>query len=281
MLLHKLERAIEKGWIVPFLQQWSEWPDSAKPKIHELLENQYKALGMSQRFILDADEVSLTEVNASAIAMKEAGVLHLPFDFCYTEVKTALVSSSSDLRPIVGRLCLLSFKNSDHRLGFDCDFRTTLFFNLPELHGKTHFAWLPGSIISGAYNEYFQPIAGYNLEPDATKSIVQSVGQALRCLLVLLQTKGAEREFVPTGKTSLISRDFPVNGYTIVRNYHSRDSSGRRIEERKRVRLHLRRGHVRRQRWGRGRKYEKIVWIEPMLVGHEEEGRIEHTYEVD
>lgn len=43
-------------------------------------------------------------------------------------------------------------------------------------------------------------------------------------------------------------------------------------------RLHWRRGHIRRQKYGRGRCAEKLIWVAPVLVG--DSGLIEHEYSV-
>lgn len=45
-------------------------------------------------------------------------------------------------------------------------------------------------------------------------------------------------------------------------------------------RLHWRRGHIRRQRFGRGRGQIKKIWIAPMLVGSADRGIVTHDYQL-
>ena len=81
----------------------------------------------------------------------------------------------------------------------------------------------------------------------------------------------------------LIPRDSPANSTTIVhvKRAIERQHLGGHVDERKRTRLHMRRGHVRHQRFGPKNMHQKIIWIAPVLVGYEEEGRIEHEYLVE
>jgi hypothetical protein len=235
----------------------------------------------AQKFILDAEGLEQEEVDASAVAMSEAGLFKLPFPLCYTEIKVDLIDRDHDiLRSNIAIVSSSSFQVFDPLTGLDI--ASSVILNAPRQDGKHQFHWLPGCILHGAHKKAeFKSIPGVGVMEELVTPLAKTISDAVKTLIVLLQTKGAEKEFVPTEKINLISRDQPVNGYTIVRNYKSRDSSGRQIEERKRVRLHLRRGHVRTQHWGRNNKYTKKIWIEPTLVGYEEEGKIEHLYEVD
>jgi hypothetical protein len=45
-------------------------------------------------------------------------------------------------------------------------------------------------------------------------------------------------------------------------------------------RLHWRRGHVRRQRYGIGRRRTKTIWVAPVLVGDAERGVVTHDYQL-
>ena len=92
-----------------------------------------------------------------------------------------------------------------------------------------------------------------------------------------------ELEGVGKRKTQLEERGKPEysNHVVRIRGYQTEgQGTGKEIKYRKRVRLHLRRGHARTQRYGQGRKKTKQIWIEPTLVGYEEEGKITQTYEV-
>ena len=100
--------------------------------------------------------------------------------------------------------------------------------------------------------------------------------------LILLATD--EVEMVGSGKRNveLISRDKPeYSSYTIrvkkgaIKGYYDGDGNPR-----KKMRLHLRRGHIRHQKFGSDSTQMKIIWIKPMLIGYSEEGMIDHDYVV-
>jgi len=109
----------------------------------------------------------------------------------------------------------------------------------------------------------------------------------LATLLVYLSTRGIHKETVFRGDpVKLKARGKPIDHYTTVRipkeGPKAQNGDGRRSEEQFRRRLHLRRGHVRHQRCGIKLCRIKKIWIEPMLVGCEDEGKITHReYELE
>lgn len=288
MRVKKIQRAIEKGRITTFMA--NDPTPATKDRVLKELKLFDHSLRFAQRFILDAGDISQKEVAASCEAMYEMDLFRLPYGIIYTEMSVAMETRESGKR-LSSRVCLLTAELDDvgRRAVEDpfapACFMTRAMINFSEIDGQNVYRFFPGVFISGPTG-FVQFTSFKDVEVDKTTqeyflSCGDAFGKCLQTLIVLLETKGVEKEFIETHKTKLISRDTPVNGYTIVRNYRSKTSSGRIIEERKRVRLHLRRGHIRRQRWGRGNKWEKKIWIEPTLVGYEEEGRIEHDYEVD
>jgi len=124
---------------------------------------------------------------------------------------------------------------------------------------------------------------GYLLKTFAYTSAIE-----VMTMIVLLATKGVSVDWVPRlrkySRMPLRSRQTPENGHSIIRVYKACQESTRATGctpvNRSRVRLHMRRGHVRRQRYGRKCSKVKLVFIEPTLVGYEEEGRLKHEYEV-
>lgn len=284
MHLNRIVRAIEKKRITNlFLDDRLEASNKLLGAIRVSLEH-------AQKFILDADGIEQDEIDASAEAMEEMGLFNLPFGVCYMEFVARLQNVKYPNNLMTCRFCLMTTKISQEMAEWDplagTQLFTTIVLNFPEVDGKSRFRMLPGYMIHGAGKQFrFHNMVDDKKISESIEGFASEVGptiaDAVRTLIVLLETKGVKKEFIPTEKINLISRNEPVAGYTIVRNYAPRDSQGQRIEERKRVRLHLRRGHIRRQRWGRDRKFEKKIWIEPTLVGYEEEGRIEHLYEVD
>jgi hypothetical protein len=287
---NKIVRAIEKQRIAVFLADKDKSAPGVSVEVWKTLELLRESIMASEKFFLDAHGISGEEVNASARAMSEMDLFRLPHKMCFTETFFAFAGPQNKF--MKGRCSIITSEMpeiSKERYP-DCCFISEVVVNLPAVDGKHGFRFSPGWFAHGLREEdaQFVPLAGpagqIELIPGGLEVCQKTAGvcsHSIATLIVLLETKGAEKEFVPTEKINLISRDQPVNGYTIVRNYRSRDSSGRQIEERKRVRLHLRRGHVRTQHWGRNNKYTKKIWIEPTLVGYEEEGKIEHLYEVD
>lgn len=113
------------------------------------------------------------------------------------------------------------------------------------------------------------------------KQITGMVG-VLNRMLVLLSTSGIEVRKVHT-KTNLVNRDDPEYTYheLYIHGLSGNIGSGTKITERKRVRLHLRRGFERKnQPYGPGRRYRKRVWVRPALVGYQEEGQAFKTYRI-
>lgn len=114
-----------------------------------------------------------------------------------------------------------------------------------------------------------------------------SWGTFLLCSLALLCVRGIEKERIePTEdqqKARLRRRKEPLDAVTVVRiQKHMQGAERGPGGERMAVRLHLRRGHYRGQHYGPGNSKVKQVFIEPCLVGHEDQGTITHDhYEID
>ena len=103
----------------------------------------------------------------------------------------------------------------------------------------------------------------------------------MNAMIVLSQTNGVQVEARSTLHKPGKRRDAPEYSYHVLRIPGvGEGGSGITIGERKRVRLHLRRGHKRTQHHGRGNKQVKNIWIEPTLVGYQEEGEVYKDYEV-
>jgi hypothetical protein len=103
--------------------------------------------------------------------------------------------------------------------------------------------------------------------------------------LVLLHTSWVEKRKLSYGGKEPYSRGRPINAHTrvVIEKYDTNpDNVGVGSEgSRAKVRLHLRRGHIRRQLYGPARSMTKKIWIEPVLVGYSSEGTITHDYEVN
>lgn len=231
-------------------------------------ENAIDFLENCSAFYIDGNvgDLPINEIIASAKAMKEAGVFKLPVELTYIEVTVSLDLGNVEK---TGRLALFT---ADQKI-------TGAFLHQ---HNSPPLEWLAVPVNLSIMSPMLTPInllRGDFVEK-FRKAIEEYAIGAVTALIVLLCTKGIETEFVPTKKCSLISRDAPQDGYTIVhvKRAIERQHLGGTVEERKRTRLHMRRGHVRHQHYGPKLCHEKIIWIEPVLVGYEEEGRIAHDY---
>jgi hypothetical protein len=99
--------------------------------------------------------------------------------------------------------------------------------------------------------------------------------------LVMLATRGIRRERWIGMKQVLIGRKEPSDAYTRVMVAEASSSQGHGVTsagERHKVRLHLRCGHTRKQPHGPGRRFTRVIFIEPTLVGYVEEGTVHHNY---
>jgi hypothetical protein len=283
---NKILRSIKKKKIAVFLAEMKKSAPRASIELWKSLESLGSSIEVSEKFLLDARGISEEEINASAQAMSEMNLFRLPHEICFTETSFAFTSGEEKI--LRGRCSMITsnMPETSKEKYPGCCFISEVVINLPKVDGRHGFRYYPGWFAHGAReaDARFVPLAGVKFVSGGLSTCqlaAEACSLSVSTMIVLLETKGVEKEFISTEKINLTSRNQPVDGYTIVRNYKSRDSYGRRIDERKRVRLHLRRGHVRTQHWGRGNKYTKKIWIEPTLVGYEEEGKIEHLYEVD
>ena len=161
-----------------------------------------------------------------------------------------------------------------------------------------HFVWAMKKKFlqnpcSGCY-KIAQPLMPVNMitavkgkEGNDKDGLVEAHGSFLVCSLALLCVRGVEKEkIVPTEalqKARLRRRKEPLNTITVVRiQKHMKGDERGPAGERMAVRLHLRRGHYRRQHYGPGNVKIREVFIEACLVGYEDQGIITHDhYEID
>jgi hypothetical protein len=127
-------------------------------------------------------------------------------------------------------------------------------------------------------------------KPKQNNVFENQVQQIIDIFLVLIHTKGVSLRKELNNKElkpALLSRPFPTNTYTrvIIPTYakdFSTETKTQTQTSRFRPRLHLRRGHIRKQPFGPKRSLTTEIYIQPTLVGYKEEGTIKHeVYEVD
>lgn len=106
-------------------------------------------------------------------------------------------------------------------------------------------------------------------------TITSSCGVALYCSVLLLNTRGVDKEHVVCERLNRVRAQTgkrPVPEHTVIRIGHVYDRSGNAVSVGGRgpMPVHWRRGHTRQQRIGHGRTGTKLVYIEPCLVNYVE-----------
>lgn len=125
-----------------------------------------------------------------------------------------------------------------------------------DAYHKNLCEWMPGAI------------------PKATHEIDQKTKELLDrmpgIIFNLLFAMAARPEYVETGKKIGVHKKSQSELWTpniIGRTYQIKRAKGESIGSHNSPRLHWRRGHFRRQKCGFARLDEKIIWIEPVMVG--------------
>lgn len=230
-----------------------------------------KVLQQAEHFMFTAEGNSDDkEIKASIEAMREANVLRTPYPLCTFEFETHFQGTDgSFLFHGQSRTVLLLLKEYE-------PFVHGVFINT-RLHGKeTWFA------IDFQAEETIEPSNRTLVDigvTDGSHIMLTGLEQAALTGLVLLRTKGVRRERWAGTRKLIPGKPEPRITYTKVLVQEASDA-GYGIagaDPRKRVRLHLRRGHIRHQPYGPGRNQTRMVFIDPMLVGYVEDGEIAHT----
>lgn len=173
------------------------------------------------------------------------------------------------------------------------DFELFLFVQTPDVDPPGFWRLMPGTIgtsLKGRPIILNTPLGTelYEKDPNFHESLAQFANRVFYCMLTLLATRGVQTRKEPLPKTKklpLAERERPENSQHIIRIVLAREQSthaARRLSpgERHKMRLHKRRGHWRKQAYGRNYSKRRWRWIHPMLVGYEGEGTIESEYEI-
>lgn len=221
---------------------------------------------------------TLEEVDETLKVLHEMDLIKMPYDLCYLEG----VIDFDNLRP--HRYAVLVRKLDDER-GYEMlTFSSKV---LPNTKGWEH----PAMYHSGIFDPLI-PCSAWVQSEDGDSRITMLTNKIVKWFLFLMCARGTSRVVVSApeklNRCRLKNRQVPIDGYTkvlipgFVERLREDEAdkaealSGRRVEERKRPRLHWRRGHIRQQAYGAGRALHRPVFIEPQLIGHESEGRIYH-----
>lgn len=225
------------------------------------------------------------EVIESANAMIECGVFKLPFPRCMFQLDTSVRHPSTNER-IPLDLVLLVHQEAD-RLVWRMFVRSKQ--GSAQWHVFATHAYLP--FLNGFEQHWFSNKVNEKGEVIQEDSVVDTFIQMVAKIaashivniIVLMNTSWVPKNRYANGKVILKERAEPKHAYTLIeinQLLSAASSNGTVIEERQKVRLHLRRGHVRNQPYGPGKSLIKKIYVEAHLVGYEEQGVIVHDYKV-
>ena len=234
--------------------------------------------------------INRPDVVASIKAIHEAGLARLPFKDLLVEydqrdprngesyrVLIMLSERGSELYDYAGlgtgmpfRANVMRFNHANHQVTLG---NCTIYLSLEDMPEGFGFKSEAG-------------IAGYLNETLNTKrwgehtgnQEAQIAGIALGAMVLLLHTKGIMREPVESGRLNKArqrSGKPPIPHHVVIRVGHVYDKAGRAIgagtgKTGRKMPVHLRRAHMRTQKYGPGRTLEKKVFIEAILVNYTE-----------
>lgn len=269
---------------------------------HLSREERTKLLGQlaqTEHFVFTAIPSCDDEIQASAKAMEEAEVWRLPFPVCTFEFVAEIALRQTGTKPTPGKADHFIMVLTDSGTGPKIE---SVFCRANKHHwiriDDAGEAWRRsgGDATENALNS--ETLAWASSDPTREKMVELEVSTGhghshpiwigATCL-VMLATKGIHRERWIGNQAVLRNRPEPRDAYTkvMVREaYDWQGKTGHREpghsdtgEPRYRVRLHIRRGHIRNQPFGpRSQGLTTQIWIQPMLVGYAEEGTVEHTH---
>ncbi len=125
---------------------------------------------------------------------------------------------------------------------------------------------------------------GIEKADDSFRAAVEIAAIHIIGIIVLSKTKGFPMVTQRGDPIQLIPRRNPKNARVHIKIGQARYDSTNAINAeggpRRKMRLHMRRGHYRRQHWGHKNRQVKTVWIDSVMVGYVEEGKISHDYEI-
>lgn len=285
----KLEiiRQVMSGNIVSFTDHYVKPKYEHHPTTTRLLLNR---LIPAQVFLSDGSpEMSVDEIVATCKAMVECGVFKMPYEHTYFQFALSIdggrtLHEAAVLCSVVaGGIDCMTFVRPEGGKRW----ATAIGMGMIHLNNQTgELSWTPYAAMS--YEEmtmaFGQPPTERELR--AIQAIPSLSVQMVFKMMVMLHTSAFPKVRYAKGKALLTTRKEPVDAYTVVdlsalvRNGLGNIEASSTITERQKIRLHLRRGHVRNQPYGPGKSLIKKIYVEAHLVGYEEQGVIVHDYKV-
>jgi len=205
------------------------------------------------------DAIELSEVVATYDEMSDAGLIVAPFD------EFAVRVSLRGLEALIARWHppLKRLKDADDEAVFYSFFRLQPVGNMVAVQTTKFYI-----VINGQVKLFWPSPFVVDLQVEHIRG---ACSWAFQILLVLLATKNTEKVVVQNSRKSAskkarddakhFSHTTILKIGTIDKTYTNRGDGARGP-----VRAHLRRGHVRKQRIGEGRKDVKTIFIQPVFV---------------
>ena len=252
---------LRKAKIISFVN------DEAKVYTNRSLSRLHDTLAKAEHFMFTALPVADEEIQASAAAMKAAGVWRLPYPvttfefngfFRPTEEKSARGYTLRKVEEDPSHVII--FVATEQAVDGEGVIK--------DMSEVGYVRWI---FARQPFNKTEWADMGSELAHDEVQRIFSG-------LMVALRTKGIRRERWSSDHKLSLDRKEPENAYTrvMIRETLASGQGTIVVGDRHRVRLHLRRGHERQQPYGKGRQLIRSVWIDPMLVGYADDGVIEH-----
>jgi hypothetical protein len=245
---------------------------------------------MGEEMSLTFDGGELRVQHESIVGMAQTGVLHLPYEICIFEApqtlddgkELAVVTLASECEQFIQAEFIVVMSNEKGGaipVAVQCDkFTGETFTGIIRVRPE-------GAEESRELN-LVPRWRGKEMTREGWDSWAMQMWGTVEKAIILMHTRGVEvrqESKLHGGKAKLRRRDAAEYDYhrITIPGLRDGDGTGVAVGERKRVRLHLRRGHVRSQPFGKGKVRRRQKWIEPMLVGYQEEGEVFKDYVVE
>ncbi len=233
----------------------------------------------------------MVSIHQSVNDMRSAEVFKLPHDPCifltsYTNTKAVLALICYEAENEEGDLSLFTHATvinkemtKHHRCSFMPGYASV---NLKQRGDMPVYYGIVEKDLLIKHSSRFTKLYGHQDVLPYWKEAIGQTGHIFCTFMVMLGTRGIgikNRSLLGDGTTKLRRRDVAEYSYhelTIPGFSDGGTGTGHTIEERKRVRLHIRRGHTRLLD-GKGPK-RRVTWVKPCLVGYEEEGAVSKNY---
>lgn len=281
---HKVVERIRAGAVKPMFtrymhgKDYREWSETIQ-RIGDQIEQAHK-------FFLDFEFRIDPEVTASYAALSEMGLNKLPFNTCWIETHYPEISTKSETIYLDRARCGVLAQGVHNDIDEGRRYVNARLFvwgpakqhNGINVHDTQFNCWInpktslwPDLIVTDPDKQLSES------EKEMHKDIIGRQAMAVYGALVLsLNTRWMEKEEKPAphrlNKKRVAKGKPKVDGFTVVRAPRvAREAQGGTHAS---PRVHIRRGHVRKQRCGVSWSEYKTIFIEPTLVNAEGEEMI-------